>query len=155
MANEIATAGISVSYCLETVAGTFPSSGTWTNIPNVKGIGEMNPEPATYDATDLSDTVWKRYIQALRDMGGNIPLTVNFNGAFKTAWGNLCSAAHNSTTGLPAGYRTWFKFTVPTISDKFYVAGDPADVGFPAADTDQIWEGTVYVTPLEIKGWAA
>lgn len=54
MANEISTAGIQIGYAVETTAGTRPS--TFTNIPNVKTIGDMNPEPSTYEVTDLSDT---------------------------------------------------------------------------------------------------
>lgn len=55
MANELSTAGITIGYAVESTSGTRPS--TFSSIPNVKSIGDMNPDPATYDVTDLSDLV--------------------------------------------------------------------------------------------------
>ena len=50
MALEISTAGISVSYAVETTAGTKPS--TFTNIPNIKSTPDFNPEPGALEVTD-------------------------------------------------------------------------------------------------------
>ena len=59
MANELSTAGVTVQYCVETTAGTKPTSG-YTAIPNIKAIPDLNPEPSSLEVTDLSDTEWKR-----------------------------------------------------------------------------------------------
>ena len=59
MANELSTAGVSVQYCVETTAGTKPTTG-FTVIPNIKSIPDLNPEPSSLEVTDLSDTEWKR-----------------------------------------------------------------------------------------------
>lgn len=147
MANELSTAGISVGYAVETTAGTKPSS--FTNIPNVKSIGELNPEPNTLDATDLSDTEYKRYIPGLKDLGGAITLTVNMTKAFLTAWAACVSAAE---TGRAANKATWFQVTVPDMGT-FDFKGLPVDAGLPGIETDAIFEGDVYIVPNGVGGW--
>lgn len=148
MANELSTAGIQIGYAVETTAGTRPS--TFTNIPNVKTIGDMNPEPSTYEVTDLQDLVWKRYIGALKDPGGAIALTVNITQAFITMWETIVSAAE---TGLASNKACWFQVTVPTVTEKFYFAGMPSALGLPQIETDSVFEGDVYITPNQIDGW--
>ena len=69
MALEISTAGVSLKYCVETTAGTRPTA-SYTDISGIKETPDFNPEPSTLEVTDLSDTVWKRYIAGLKDPGG-------------------------------------------------------------------------------------
>lgn len=147
MANEISTAGISIGYAVETTAGTKPSA--FTDIPNVKTIGEFNPEPSTLEVTDLSDTEWKRYIPGLKDPGGAIALTVNMTKAFLTAWAALVSAAE---TGLASDKATWFQVEVDNVG-VFEFAGMPSDAGLPGIETDSVFEGDVYIVPNQIDGW--
>lgn len=147
MANEISTAGISIGYAVETTAGTKPSA--FTAIPNVKTIGEFNPEPSTLEVTDLSDTEWKRYIPGLKDPGGAIALTVNMTKAFLTAWAALVSAAE---TGLASDKATWFQVEVDNVG-VFEFAGMPSDAGLPGIETDSVFEGDVYIVPNQIDGW--
>lgn len=149
MANEISTAGISIGWAVETNSGSRPSS--YTSIPNIKSIGDMNPEPSTYDVTDLSDLVYKRYIGALKDVGGALPLTANITSAFETAWGSIVSAAD---TGKAQNKACWFCVTIPNWTKKFYFAGDPSPLGLPQIDTDSVFDGDVYITPNQIAGWA-
>ena len=71
MANEISTAGVLLKYKVESTAGTKPT-GAYTVIPNIVSTGELNSEPDNLEVTDLSDTVWRRYIPGLKDPGGAI-----------------------------------------------------------------------------------
>lgn len=150
MANELSTCGIEIKYAVETTAGTKPSTG-FVKIPNIKNIDGMNAEPSQYEVTDLSDLEYKRYIPALKDMGGNIELTVNLTPAFKTIWETLVSA---SETAKASGKATWFEFVIPGFDDAFWVAGIPNDLGFPNVGTDSVLEGNVYITPNQVDGWA-
>lgn len=148
--NEISTAGILLKYAVEATAGTRPASG-FTTIPNVKSIPEFNAEPSNLEVTDLSDTVWKRYIPGLKDIGGAIAITVNFNDSFKDVWETMMTA---SETAKAAGKQTWFEYAIPGM-DSFYFSGEPSELGFVGADTDSVFEGSVYITPNEIVGFAA
>ena len=148
MALEISTAGVSVKYCVETTAGTRPTA-SYTAIPNIKATPDFNPEPSTLEVTDLSDTIWKRYIPGLKDPGGALAFTANLTSAFKTAWTTLVSAY---ATGIASSKQTWFEIVVPTVGS-FYFAGIPSELGINAMEVDAVAEIDVYITPNKIHGW--
>jgi len=148
MALEFSTAGITLKYCVETTAGTMPTSG-FTQIPNVKSVPDFNPEPSALDVTDLSDQIWKRYIPGLKDPGGSMSFNANLTDALKTAWETLCTA---SDTGYAAGKATWFEVCVPNFYS-FYFAGIPAPLGMGAMEVDSVLEQPLYITANQIHGW--
>lgn len=149
MANEISTAGVLLKYCVESTAGTRPTTG-YTIVPNIVSTPEINSAPENLEVTDLSDLVWRRYIPGLKDPGGAVSFTANFTSAFKTAWENLCSAA---STGLNTNKATWFEIYVPGIAS-FYFAGRPDSLGLSGYEVNNVNQIEVYVTPNKIEGWA-
>lgn len=149
MANELSTAGVSVQYCVETTAGTKPTTG-FTVIPNIKSIPDLNPEPSSLEVTDLSDTEWKRYIPGLKDPGGALAFTANNTDAFQTAWAALVTAAETAKASNKA---TWFEIVVPGLTKSFQFAGIPSDLGLSAIDVDSVLEVDAYVAPNQIDGW--
>lgn len=148
MALELSTAGVSLKYCVETTAGTRPTA-SYTAVPNIKETPDFNPEPSTLEVTDLSDTVWKRYIAGLKDPGGALSFTANLTSAFKTAWETLVSAY---TNGIAESKATWFEINVPTVGS-FYFAGIPSELGINGMSVDAVAEVSVYITPNKIHGW--
>lgn len=148
MALEISTAGILLKYASEATAGTRPTSG-YTTVPNIKSIPDLNPAPSNLDCTDLSDTVWKRYIDGLKDPGGALAFGANFTSAFKTAWETLCTAYETASASSKA---MWFEIYVPSFGS-FYFAGKPSELGLNAAEVDAVFEGSVYIAPNQIVGW--
>ena len=85
MANAVSTAGMNVKWCVESTAGTKPSTG-FTVIPGCKAIPEMFNDPNTLQTTPLSATQNHTYIKGLGDTGGSVAITVNDYAAFRTAW---------------------------------------------------------------------
>lgn len=150
MALELSTAGITVKWAVETTAGTRPVTG-FATIPNVKSIPGYNPEPSNLDVTDLSDEEWKRYIPGLKDPGGAIGLTVNYNDTFKTAWEAMVSAYE---TAKASAKQLWIEFAIPN-SDSFYFAAMPSNLGFNGAEVDAVLENVAYLTPNGEPVWAA
>lgn len=148
MALEISTAGVSLKYAVETTAGTRPAA-SYVTISGIKETPDFNPEPSTLEVTDLSDTVWKRYIAGLKDPGGALSFTANLTSTFKTAWETLVTAY---TTGIASSKATWFEINVPTIGS-FYFSGIPGSLGINSMSVDAVAEITVYVTPNSIHGW--
>ena len=148
MALELSTAGVSLKYCVETTAGTRPTA-SYTAVPNIKETPDFNPEPSTLEVTDLSDTVWKRYIAGLKDPGGALSFTANLTSAFKTAWETLVTAY---TTAASSSKATWFEINVPTVGS-FYFAGIPSELGINGMQVDAVAEVSVYITPNKIHGW--
>lgn len=153
MANEISTAGIKLKYAVETTARTRPTTG-YTEIPNIKTIPDFNPAPSNLEVTDLSDTVWKRYIEGLKDVGGSLAFGANFTTAFKTAWETMVQAYKDGITVTPPAEpkATWFEIYVPNFGS-FYFAGIPSDLGLASANVDEVFGGDVYITPNQVAGW--
>ena len=143
MANEFSTAGILLKYAAEATHGTRPTSG-YTQIPNVKSTPDMSGTPDTLEVTDLSDTVWKRYIAGLKDPGDTIEFTANLTSALKTEWASVVTAAASATV--------WFEIAVPNFSS-FYFAGDPVELGINAMDVNAVAEISLYIVPNGVHGW--
>jgi hypothetical protein len=148
MANELSTAGILVKYKVEATAGTRPTSA-YTTIPNIVSTGEINSSPESLEVTDLSDTVWRRYIPGLKDPGGAITFTANLTSAFKTAWDALVTAAN---TGLASNKACWFEIMVPSLGS-FYFAGMPDPLGINAYEINNVNQVDVHIMPNQIYGW--
>lgn len=148
MALEISTAGIQLRYCVETTAGTRPTT-SYQLVPNIKSTPDFNPEPSTLEVTDLSDLVWKRYIAGLKDPGGALSFTANLTSAFRTTWGNIVSAY---TTAIATNKQMWFEIYVPTVGS-FFFAGIPSELGINGYEVDAVAEVSVYITPNKIHGW--
>lgn len=147
---DLSTAGIHVGYAIETVSGTKPDK--FIDIPGPKSIPDLNPEPATYDTTNLNATEWKTYIDGLKDLGGALGITFGMTQATLDDWNeDVCKAA---TTALETGKRCWFEFYHPKLDKAFFFTGKPATLGFPAADVDQVWNATVNIVPTGEVGWA-
>lgn len=148
MALEFSSAGITLKYCVEASSGTRPTSG-YTTIPNIKSIPDFNAEPSLLDVTDLSDTVWKRAIPGLKDVGGALAFTANMTASFKTAWNSLVTSAISAKA---SNLSTWFEVSIPNF-DSFYFAGMPAELGMKGMDVDSVVEADGYITPNKIEGW--
>ena len=148
MAQELSTAGVLLKYCAAASGTTRPTSG-YTVVPSIKSIPDFNPEPESLEVTDLSDTTWRRYIAGLRDPGGALAFTANLTTAFKTAWGNLCTAY---ATAAAAGKSMWFEIYVPSFGS-FFFAGIPTELGMSAMDVNAVLEIDAYITPNLIHGW--
>ena len=153
MAIELSTAGITVKWAVETVAGTRPTTG-YAAFSGIKSISEFNPEPNQLDVTPLDETTWHRYIPGLKDVGGAQQLTVNDYDDFRTSWDAMMTAY---ATAKAAGKALWIEYNVPgiTTNPSFFYSAEPQDLGFNGAEVDAVFENVVYLTPNKVAGWAA
>ena len=149
MSLELASHGVSVSYCAELVAGTRPTSG-YTLIPSIKSIPDFNPAPNNLQTTDLSQTMFHTYISGLRDLGGSMAFTANHTQAFMDTWGDIVQEFEDNKT---AGLATWFVVIVPGLTESFYFQGEPAPLGLSAIEVDSVLEIDAYVAPTDVAGW--
>lgn len=146
---DLSTAGIQVGYAFEETSGTKPS--VFTNLPNPKSIPNTNPETSTYDSTSLNDTVWKRYIQGLKDMGGALAINFGMSQVFLDMWEDICDKYDEYSLN---NKRMWVEFYHPKLDKGFFFTAEPARLGFPSADVDSVWDAEVNVTPTDEIGWA-
>lgn len=149
MALEMNTIGVKIKYCVETSAGTRPTTG-YTNIPDVKSIPEINLTPSTLEVTNLVDK-FKRYIPGVQDPGTDFAMNGNMTSALKTAWASLVSAA---ASAWASGKSTWFEVAIPNF-ESFYFAGVPVDLGLSSQAVDGVEEANMHIIPNQIAGWAS
>lgn len=149
MALEFNTIGIKLKYCVETTAGTRPTTG-YTQIPDIKDFPDMAMSPSRIEVSNLEDTV-RRYIGGILEAGDDMAFTANLTANLKTLWTALVTAYG---TAHAAGKQVWFELAIPNF-DSFYWAGEPAALGISGAGVSAVVETTLHVIPNEIVGFSA
>ena len=143
MSQRFSTLGMKLQYCVETTAGTRPTTG-YTEIPEVKSVPDLNPQPNGIDVTPLSETGYVQYVDGLKDVGGVLAFTANLNEALMTAWATLITAY---TTGQGTSKATWFCVTHPSLSKAVFFEGKPVPLGLSGAEVNSALETTLYIAP--------
>ena len=148
MAIELLSAGAKLAWAVEVTAGTRPTIG-YTRVRGVKSIPDFNPEPATHQVTDLSDTEWHRSIDGLKDVGGSVAFNCNHTEDFENDWDEVCDIYEESRT---KGLRIWWQIWHPDLTRAFFFAGNPTRLGLGPLEVDAPVEINAYVTPVEVGG---
>ena len=148
MALEFNTIGVKLKYCVETSAGTRPTSG-YTEIPDIKSTPAIDINPNKLQVTNLVDR-YHRYIDGVKDVGDDFPFTANLTADLKTKWATLVT---NAGSAYASGKSTWFEISIPNF-DSFYFAGKPSELGVNEMGVDAVIEATLHVIPNQIAGWA-
>lgn len=143
------TAGVTIGYAVEATKGTRPVTG-YTNIPDVKEVPEMNPEPETLESTDLSQLEYKTYIAGLKDLGGALSFLANYTSDLELAWSTLVSLFKTSAA---SGKAIWFEIKHPVLEKSVYFTGEPSAMGLPAMAVNAILETNLYITPTNAPTW--
>ncbi len=143
MSQRLLSAGASLSYCVETTAGTRPTSG-YTKVPEVKTTPSTNQAPNAIDVTDLAELEQLQYILGLRDTGGVYEFTANLTADLITAWNTTLVGAYE--TAATSGKATWFCISHPKLPDMaYYFKGEPSKCSFNEIAVNAALETTLYV----------
>lgn len=149
MGLAISTAGVTVGYAVETTKGTKPTSG-FIDIPDVKEVPEMNPEPETLETTVLKETEYKTYTEGLKDLGGALPFLANYTEELTTVWETLVEAYK---TAEADGKQVWFEIKHPKLAKSVFFTGQPSTMGLPAMAVNSVLETNLYITPTNAPKW--
>lgn len=148
---NLSTAGVSVQYAVETVAGTRPTSG-YTKIIGVKSTPSLNPSPETLESTTLDETEYKTYVEGLKDLGGALEFTANLTQALVDQWDEVVTAYETAVAGNKS---MWFTIVIPGIKESVYFTGKPSNLGAPETAVSSILETTLYITATNAPAWFA
>jgi hypothetical protein len=149
MGIALSTAGVTFGYAVETSKGTRPTTG-YTNIPDVKEVPEMNPEPETLETTTLAETEFKTYIEGLKDLGGALSFLANYTTELETVWTTLVSEYKTAKTD---GKSVWFEVKHPGLTNSVFFTGQPSAMGLPAMGVNAVLETNLYITPTNAPVW--
>lgn len=130
--NAVNSPGSTVSYAVETTAGTRPTSG-YVKLPGVTAVPAIANDLPTHDVTPI-DAQNRHYVLGLPDPGGSVALTVNDAKDFRDAYTTM----HTAYAGLTGGKRLWIQIAYPSAAsmDSFYFPTDLGDLGFGGIDVD-------------------
>lgn len=136
------SAGTTVKWCVETTAGTRPTSG-YTVLDGVKEIASYNDAPNTLQTTDLLAFPNHTYIRALNSGNGVLSITANDYKTFRDSYAALYSAWE---TGKAAGKALWIEYAYPADSgmDSYFYPAEPSVLGFGGASVDAVLENVAY-----------
>lgn len=148
MALEITTVGAKVAYCIETTAGTRPTTG-YTELKDVNEAPEFDLSLETIDASNITDTI-TRYVPGRQDPGGDASFTMNHTNAMITQWKAMVTAAD---TAYAAGKLCWFAYIFPDAADAFFWAGRPRDLGSSGIQQNSLNTVPGHVAVNKIEGW--
>ena len=151
MSQRYSTAGMYLCYCVETTAGSMPTSG-YTQIPEIKTMLSFNPAPETIQSTTLLETEYHTYVEGLKDLGGALEYTANLTADLISIWGS-CNSAHD--TAAAQDKATWFAVVHPKLDKAVFFQGDPSPLGLNEAAVGEMAETTLYITPNSAPTWAA
>lgn len=140
---DLSTLGIQLQYCVETEAGTRPTTG-YTRIYGIKSTPSLNPAPDTIETTTLDELEYKTYVDGLKDLGGALEFTFNLTQDLTEKWDALVQAYQ---TAKAANKKVWFTIVVPGLTDSFYFTGNPSAMGLPETSVNGVLEITNYITP--------
>lgn len=143
MSKGVSVAGMTLSYAVETTAGSRPTEG-YIKIPEVKTMPSFNPTPDTIETTPLDEMEWHTYTSGLKDTGGAMEYTANMTDELDVVWENLRSAYE---TGQANSMSTWFCVQHPKITKANYFTGEPIPIGMNEASVGSPLETTLYIMP--------
>lgn len=148
MALEFNTIGVKVKYCVETTAGSRPTSG-YRQIPDIKNTPAIDFNPAKIQCTNLEDK-YHRFVDGVISVGDDFAFTANMTVNLKNEWASMCTAAASAYASQKS---TWFEIMIPNLAS-FYFAGKPVEQGVNEMGVDSVIESTLHVVPNQIAGWA-
>lgn len=150
MALEITTVGATVKYCVETTAGTRPTTD-YTEIPDVNEAPDFPMDVEVLDASNITDLI-TRYVAGRQDPGGDKEFTLNHTENVITVWDTLVSAA---SAAYAEGKQTWFEYVYPESTKSFFFTAIPLALGNGGIAQNEVDTIPAHVICTGIGGWAA
>lgn len=151
MATHFNSAGVKVKYCVESTAGSRPSTG-YTALAGAKSIPSFNSEPPLLQSTTLDALTYHTYVTGLRDLGSAFAISFNDSEELRAAWAS-CVAAY--ATAEASNKAMWFEYYLPNFSSSFFFKGEPLPMGFGGAEVDSVLEVDCYIVPKSEPAWYA
>ena len=143
----VSTLGVTLSYGVETTAGTKPE--TFTLLPRVNAISGIELDVETIDASALED-YQERSISGRQSTGGDWSVTFNLTTETEAIIETMLEAAATATA---ANKRTWFQVISPNLTKSFFVVAQPGTkIPMPDFSQNELLTGEISITIDEYIG---
>lgn len=144
----ISTLGVTLSYGVESTAGTKPA--TFSLLTRINAIGGITQDTEQIDASALEDTSSK-YIAGRADTGGTVSVTVNLTQDTIDEWNDLIDAYN---TAHASNKQVWFQvYSSGLGSDAFFfIAEPPQDIPMPESNQNELWTVEIPLAIVDYVG---
>lgn len=154
MAISLTSIGAKVGYAFSASATNTPESLTYTRIPQVKSIPEMNPSPDTLETTSFDNLEFKTYVSGLKDLGGVIDFTANLTQELYDKWEGVTGVMANWDSTKATNGEMYLCINIPGLSNSCYLSVEPSHIALPSAEFNAVLETTLHFTPVGEPVWA-
>nr|DAH33410.1 MAG TPA: tail tube protein [Caudoviricetes sp.] len=142
----VSTLGITLSYGVETSAGTKPTA--FTLLTRINEIGEVSVETEAIDASALEDKQ-TRNIPGRDTVSETMTVTVNKTDETIAEWEKVIS----DYAALSGGKRMWFQTITPGFTKaEFVVAAPPSKLPISAKSQNELQTMEINLTVDEMVG---
>lgn len=142
----VSTLGITLSYGVETTAGTKPTA--FTLLTRINEIGEVSVETEAIDASALEDKQ-TRNIPGRDTVSETMTVTVNKTDETIAEWEKVIS----DYAALSGGKRMWFQTITPGFTKaEFVVAAPPSKLPISAKSQNELQTMEINLTVDEMVG---
>lgn len=145
----MSTAGMNLCYGVETTPGEKPT--TFKVIQGATSLSEISSEKEQIEVTPLSAEEYKEYVGGLADPGGTWEIGFNESNALHEEWAAIVQEYKTATA---AGNRMWFEAYHKSLSEAFFIAGEPNILGFGGAEVSSAYSNTGRITINKVEGWS-
>lgn len=149
MAVQITSIGAKISYAVETVAGTRPTTG-YIHIPNLKEFPEVDAQPNSADSTTFDNTTYTSYTPLLKDLGGALEIVGGMNPDLFEVWNTMYESY---ATASEEGKTTWICVDIPGLTQAGFIPSAISSIGIPGLTTNSLVDKSLYFTPIGEPIW--
>ena len=160
MSIALSSLGVRVYYTMANGGTTPPTTGEFTEIPEVKSIPSLSPAPDTLETTPLSNTEYKTYINGLKDLGGALEFTANLTQKLLDKWNgtgtgdSVIEKFDSLTEEANKDKALWLCIVHPQLTNAVFFTFEPAKLGLPEIAVNSVLEATLSITPTGEVYWA-
>lgn len=164
MAIPLTSIGVWVGYGYqETETVTPPTTDlTFTHIPMIKEIPDLDSAPDNIETTSLDNDEYKTYVSGLKDLGGALAFTAGLSNDLLTLWNG--TGEKDSPTAVCDCWEKikdsnegalWLCVDIPGLTKSIYFKFEPSKIGLTGMGVNEAIDVDLHITPLSEPQWAA
>lgn len=145
---ECTTVGMEFAYCVETTAGTRPTTG-FTVLNGIVSVGAITITQNPLQVTLPAEKKY-RYLKGKDDISGEVDVVMYNEDSYLTGWETMRTAAE---TARASGKSTWFAFLPDGNHKAFMFTASPGGLGSGGLSDNMIYEVNTSLTVEDIGGY--
>lgn len=145
---ECTTVGMKFAYCVETTAGTRPTTG-YTVLNGIVSVGAITITQNPLQVTLPSEKKY-RYLKGKDDISGEVEVVMYNENTYTKGWEDMKTAADAARA---AGKSTWFVFQPDGDHKAFAFTASPGILGSGGLSDNMIYEINTSLTVEDIGGY--